>query len=70
MNIFSCYGIYYKKMSENIKNLMSIILLLKNEKGINPSYNNNHKTNTQALLNADPNAAHMVKIVSIFDKVK
>ena len=37
---------------------------------INPSYYNKHRADTKAFTNAEPNATHMVTIISIFDKVK
>jgi len=44
--------------------------LIKNEKGINPSYDDNHKANIETLINANKNATHAAKITSIFNKVK
>ena len=49
---------------------MMFINSFKNKKDINPSYDNKHKANTNAYTNADPNASHIVTIISIFDKVK
>ena len=48
----------------------SYYFLIKNEKDINPSYDDNHKANAWCLINANINATHVAKIASIFDKVK
>ena len=44
--------------------------ILKDEKGINPGYDDDYKAKTQALIDSHPNATHVVNSISIFEKVK
>ena len=63
-------GIYHKKNVVKYKKFDSHYFIIKNEKDINPSYDDNHKPNDGCLINDNTNATYVAKIVSIFDKVK
>ncbi len=69
MTIFSYYDVYHKKCRK-IWKFDAYYFIIKNEKSINPSYDDNHKVNDEALINANTNATHVAKITSNFDKVK